>query len=437
MSAMKSNKTNLQSKLVKVFFIQVLLISLLTVAGVFTAQFLVQNVLMRAALEGEANHYWQLREKNEVVALPNTLNLLAYLAPDQDMSSVPVNLRRLTPGLQRATFEDKKPIVYVEDKGKDRLYLIFDEVNVAKLSFLFGVLPLVCVLIVLYLLAWMAYRQSHNAVSPLVMLAKAVENVDFSERDWIDVELDRLRDNPGIEVAVLVNAMDRFSDKLSNYIERERNFTRDVSHELRTPIAVLRGALELIERKYNSDGSDDMLQRMYRTLVDMEALIETLLLLARNQDSDMKKSALIVNDLLEQEVDMMRNIHQDKPISIEIEEAGILELDGPERVLRILIGNLLRNACNYTPQGVITVKIRTNGISIADSGVGIDQQKLSEVFKPYSRGDQTQQSSGYGLGLTIVKRLCNRFGWKLTIASKMGEGTEVFLLLPDAKLRIG
>jgi signal transduction histidine kinase len=146
---------------------------------------------------------------------------------------------------------------------------------------------------------------------------------------------------------------------------------------------------------------------------------------------------LIVNDLLEQEVDMMRNIHQDKPISIEVEEVGILELDGPERVLRILIGNLLRNACNYTPEGVITVRVRSNGISIADSGVGIDKQKLSQVFKPYYRGDQAQKPTGYGLGLTIVKRLCNRFGWKLTIASKMGEGTEVFLLLPNAKLRVG
>lgn len=437
MSVMKAKKNNIQSKLVKVFFLQIILISLVTVAGVFAAQFLVQNVLMRAALEGEAQHFWELRAENKQVALPNTLNLLAYLSINQDMSAVPHSLHKLQPGLQRAALNEATPIVYVEDRGTDRLYLIFDEVNVAKLSFLFGVLPLACVLVVLYLLAWLAYRQSHKAVSPLVTLAKAVENVDFSERDWIDIELDDLRDNPGLEVSTLVHAMDSFADKLSDYIERERNFTRDVSHELRTPIAVLRGSLELIERKYTSAGSDEKLQRMYRTLVDMEALIETLLLLARNQDADMQESALIVNDLLEQEVDMMRNIHKDKPISIDVEEAGILELEGPERVLRILIGNLLRNACNYTPKGVISVRVRSNGISIADSGVGIDQQKLSDVFKPYYRGDQEKQSSGYGLGLTIVKRLCNRFGWRLTIASKMGEGTEVFLLLPKAKLRIG
>ncbi len=437
MSVMRPKKTNIQSKLIKVFVIQVLLISLVTVAGVFAAQFLVQNVLMRAALEGEADHFWELRAENEKAALPDTLNLLAYLAADQDMSAVPNSLRSLQPGLQRAALAGAMPIVYVEDQGNDRLYLVFDEVNVARLSFLFGVLPLACVLVVLYLLAWFAYRQSHKAVSPLVTLAKAVENVDFSERDWIDIELDDLRDNPGLEVFTLVNAMDSFADKLTDYIERERNFTRDVSHELRTPIAVLRGSLELIERKYTSAGSDEKLQRMYRTLVDMEALIETLLLLARNQDADVQESSLIVNDLLEQEVDMMRNIHKDKPISIEVEEAGILELEGPERVLRILIGNLLRNACNYTPKGVITVRVRSNGISIADRGVGIDKQKLSEVFKPYYRGDQEQKSSGYGLGLTIVKRLCNRFAWKLTIASKMGEGTEVFLMLPKAKLRVG
>ena len=433
---MSSNKTNIQSKLIKVFLIQIFLISLLTLLGVLAAQFLVERVLMRAALEGEADHYWALIEEKGSAPLPNTLNLLGYLAPRGDKTAVPVQLRELKPGLQRAPLDGREPILYIEDKGDDRLYLIFDEVNVSKLSLLFGVLPLSGVLIVLYLLAWLAYRQSHKAVSPLVKLANAVENVDFSDREWLDLELASLRDSQDLEVSTLVSAMDNFADKLTDYIERERNFTRDVSHELRTPIAVLRGALELIERKYGTEG-DEKIARMYRTLFDMEALIETLLMLARQKETEIEHSPLIVNDLLEQEVEVMRGVHADKPITLEIDEAGILELDGPERVLRILISNLLRNACNYTPKGVITVKVRSDGVSVADSGIGIEQRKLSEVFKPYYRGDEAQKSVGYGLGLTIVKRLCNRFGWKLKIASKMGEGTEVFLSLPEARLRKG
>lgn len=433
---MAAKKTNIQSKLIKVFLIQIALISAMTVAGVFAAQFLVERVLMRAALQGEADHYWSLQAEQPNPPLPNTLNLLGYLSVNGDQSRVPEAFHNLAPGLQRVVIGERNPIVYVEDRQAQRLYLVFDEVNVSKLSLLFGVLPLAGVLVVLYLLAWLGYRQSHKAVSPLVKLAKAVEEVDFDNRDWLDVDLEALRDSQDMEVSSLVSAMDQFADKLSDYIERERNFTRDVSHELRTPIAVLRGALELIERKHGVEG-DEKIKRMYRTLYDMEALIETLLLLARNQETDIEHSSIIVNDVLEQEVDMMRSVHSEKPISLEIDEAGILEIDAPERVLRILMSNLLRNACNYTPRGVITVKVRADGVSVADSGVGIDQQKLSEIFKPYYRGDQERKSSGYGLGLTIVKRLCNRFGWKLRINSKMGEGTEVFLMLPGARLRRG
>lgn len=427
---------NLQSKLIKVFIIQIILISLLTLAGVFAAQMLMERVLVKAALEGEAEHYWNLRESSESVPLPNTLNLLGYLSRHGDLSTVPESLRSLDLGLQRAQIDGERPIVYVEEKNGDRLYLIFDEVSVSRLALVFGVLPLACVLIVLYLLAFLAYRQSHKAVSPIVQLAKAVEEVDFSKKEWMNLDLTSLRNAQELEVSTLVNAMDHFAENLKNYIERERNFTRDVSHELRTPIAVLRGSLEVIERKHGAEG-DDKIKRMYRTLFDMEALIETLLFLARHKESDVEKTPLIVNDLLEQEVEIMRSIHSDKPITLEIDEVGMLEMQGPERVLRILISNLLRNACNYTPKGMITVRVRADGISVADSGIGIDQKKISEVMKPFNRGDQANKGNGYGLGLTIVKRLCNRFGWKLKISSKMGEGTEVFLLLPEARLRRG
>ncbi len=425
--------TNLHTKLIKVFLIQITLISLVTLAGVYAAKATLEDVLVRAALEGEAEHFWLMRSENPNFPLPNTMNLQAHMAATDNLQSLPVALRDLPPGLQRTQMNGQEPIVFVEDKAGQRLFLIFDEVKVSRLALVFGILPLALVLVVLYLLAWFAYRQSHKAVSPIVKLARAVEQVDFREGNLPQLDLDDIRQMPDEEVTSLVRALDHFTGRLESFIERERNFTRDVSHELRTPIAVIRGALELVERKYG-DAATLEVNRMYRTLYDMESLIETLLLLAREPAQSLPTQQTIVNDLISHELDNLRIIHHDKPVSVNVEESGMLLVDAPERVLPILIGNLLRNAFNYTLQGSITIRIQSDGFSVADSGIGMDKAQLNQLFKPFFRGHENT-ARGYGIGMTIVKRLCNRYDWSLRLSSKMGEGTEVSVYFPKAQFR--
>ena len=335
--------------------------------------------------------------------------------------------------MQRAKLNGGTPIVYVEDKGSQRLYLIFDEVKVSRLALVFGILPLAAVLVVLYLLAWFAYRQSHKAVSPIVKLAKAVEEAEVKEGHLTDLDLHELRESPDEEVSSLVKALDQFTDRLELFIERERLFTRDASHELRTPIAVLRSAMELLERRYQVE-DDKTISRIYRTLYDMEALIETLLILAREQEQVLPTSRVQLNELVTEEIDTLTLLFKDKSLVVQIEETAILELDAPERVVHILVGNLIRNAFNYTPKGTITVKIWQQGFSVRDSGVGMDKQQVKQVFKPFYRGEKQNQAHGYGLGMTIVKRLCNRYNWHLSISSELGAGTEVSVHFPKSQI---
>ena len=79
--------------------------------------------------------------------------------------------------------------------------------------------------------------------------------------------------------------------------------------------------------------------------------------------------------------------------------------------------------------------IRSDGFSVADSGIGMDRDQMQKVFKPFFRADEKQQAMGYGIGMTIVKRLCNRYEWNLRLSSKMGEGTEVSVHFPKAQFR--
>ncbi len=431
---MAKTRTNLRAKLIKVFLIQIALISLVTIAGIYAAKTTVEDILVREALEGEAEHFWTLRQKQSDFPLPNTMNLQAYLAADGNMSNLPVALRGLEPGLQRARFNGEQPLVYVEDRDNDRLFLVFDEVKVSRLALVFGILPLAAVLVTLYLLAWFAYRQSHKAVSPIVKLARAVEEAEIREGNLPDLDLAELRAIPDEEVTSLVRALDQFTHRLEHFIERERLFTRDASHELRTPIAVLRSAMELLERRYEV-GEDKTIRRIYRTLYDMEALIETLLMLAREQEDSLPNKRIIINELVAEEIDTLRLLFRDKSIIVQTDETAVLELEAPERVVHILIGNLLRNAFNYTPQGTISIRVWQQGFSVRDSGVGMDKEQVKQVFKPFYRGENEEVGKGYGLGMTIVKRLCNRYNWHLRITSELGAGTEVSVLFPKSQLR--
>lgn len=421
----RANSSNLRGKLVRVFLLQLLLISLLVIGGVFAAKFIVKDVLIHRALEGEATFYWNKYEKNPAQPLPSTLNLTGYLsAKGNKHAGIPVTLSTLAPGMHRIDFAGQFPIIYVSDKFGRRLYLVFDEKSVSRLALLFGLLPLAFVLVIFYLLAWFGYRQSSKAVSPLVKLANQVDAINVGDGKWTPLDAKSFDLAHNVEVDSMVTAINHFIERLRQFVEREREFTRHASHELRTPIAVLKGALEVLERRH-PDLSDPAIARMERTLRDMQGLTETLLLLARDESNHLPVSSIAMESLAHSVVETLQSIYQDKPLSVEVVSHAHLVVEAPEKVLEILVGNLLRNAFNYTPAGSIRVILHPDSMEIIDSGIGMKEEQLRAVTLPFYRAEETAVALGYGLGMTIVQRLCTRYNWQLSISSSHGQGTRV------------
>ena len=428
-------KRGLRYKLLRAFLLQIGLISIATLFGVLAAAKVVEDLLVRTALEGEAAHFWNLYQKNSDQPRPDTMNLAGYLAVDNDFSEVPESLRRLQPGYVRTQLDGRHPIVYVEDRNNARLFLVFDEEQVAELSFFFGVVPLSLVLGLIYLFAWLSYRQASQAVSPVVKLARKVDRFDLRTQRIAELDLSELRESTDSEVIILVDALDQFTERLQLFIERERNFTRDASHELRTPLTVIKSSLALLQKRPDYQPAEaKALDMIERTVRDMEALIDTLLLLAREESSPLPEDDILVNDLLTNLVEQIGRTAGNGRVHLDMEENCLLSVRAPEKVLTILFSNLLRNAFNYTHEGLISVTIDERRVSVADSGPGIGREQLHSVFEPFYRG--RTDSNGHGLGLAIVKRLCNRFGWSLKVRSKPGEGTCFTVVFPKAH-RIG
>jgi len=415
----------LRSNLVRVFMLQILAISVAVVLGVLGAAKVVENVLVREALDGEAKHFWALYDKNPAQPRPNTLNLSGYLRHAEFGDEIPGWLADAKPGFRRIAQKEDSPLVLVSDHGDARLYLVFDEIQVSRLAMFFGVAPLSVVLLIAYTLAWIGYRLSRNAVSPLIQLANRVEAFDAGSGDLKDLDFD-IQGRANTEVDILAGALEHFIERINEFLDRERNFTRNASHELRTPLAVMRANLDSLKRR-TSDQPEFIvpIQRMQRTVRDMEKLLETLLLLAREDESGIPREAIIVNDLVTERVEQVsRALGKDK-VEVSLEADSLVQLHAPAKVLSIVVDNLLRNAISYTEEGKVHVKIQADGLTVTDSGPGMEPELLERIFEPFERG--TTSAGGFGLGLTIVKRLCDRFGWDISIQSVLGSGSVVSL----------
>ena len=296
-------RRGLSARLGRLFAVQLIVIGAATVAGIFVTQAVVEDLLTRQALTLEAEHYWQRRAEHDRHPLPDTANMRGYLLSSG--SSAPAELEGQPPGFRRLGFEGQSRLVHVSERGGERLYLVFNAGQVSDLAFYFGILPLSVVLLLMYVLLFVAYRWSRAALSPLVRLARELETVDFDRPGGVALDLDAVRTVADAEVATMVDALDRFTSRLDAAIERERLFTRDAGHELRTPLAVFKGSLDLLERDSNRPTHDRRaLARMRRTADGMESLLETLLTLA-HEEATATDVPVQVNHVVAEEVERL------------------------------------------------------------------------------------------------------------------------------------
>lgn len=425
----------LRGKLWFAFVIQLAAISLATLLSVFGAFIVLRDVLIQRALMDEATHYWERYAREPGAPLPDTFNLRAYLAVGSDDTSVPEKLRALRPGYHIVPDSDSDDLVYVEN-GPNwplRLYLVFKQEQVDALALWFGFVPLAVVLIVIYVMAFLFYRASRRAVSPMIWLAGLVRQWDPKHPDTSALEPEAIPADVGEDVRVLAGALRGFACRLDDFVERERNFTRDASHELRTPITVIKVAADVLETEEElSPFAQRSVARIQRSIRDMEALIESFLILAREGDVGLPEEDFVVNEIVGDEVEKAESLVVGRPITVRVVNDAQFALHAPSRVLAVMLANLLRNACAYTEAGEVTVTVGEGWIRVADTGHGMSPEELKRVFEPFYRAKSGEGKRGSGIGLTIVQRLSARFGWPVEIESELGVGTVVTMRFPKA-----
>ena len=426
--------SGLRRKIWVAFILQVAAISFATVLGVYGASAVLKDVLIQRALTDEARHFWAQRALNPGLGLPNTYNMHGYLvAPGETEASaaLPMQLRGLTPGYHSLQGVEGGSLVLVEEHPDGRLYLLFDQQQVEALAFFFGAVPLAFVLMVIYVIAFFTYRISRRAVSPVIWLSGIVQRWDPKKPDVDSLTPAALPVDVEGEVLVLANALHEFGSRIGQFVERERDFTRDASHELRTPLTVVRMACDLLL----ADGDLERhaarsVQRIKSAARDMEALIESFLILAREGDTGLPEEDFVVNDIVRDEVDKLLPLVEGRPVELIIDNAGAFAVHGPSRAFAVVLANLVRNSVLYTEEGSVTVRVEADRVCVEDTGPGMTAEELSRIYEPFFRGGERKRD-GHGIGLTIVRRLSERFGWPVSFESTPGVGTCACITIPN------
>jgi signal transduction histidine kinase len=235
------------------------------------------------------------------------------------------------------------------------------------------------------------------------------------------------------EILILGEALEGLVRRVGEFAERERNFTRDASHELRTPLTVIKMAVDRLLRDAALDeDSVRTLVRIRQSAEDMEHLTSAFLLLARESGEGLPGDWVSLNDVVAAELERARIVNPDSPIHVELIEDCRLAVFAHDKVLASVVGNLLRNALSYTDAGTVRVHIGGDSVTIEDTGPGMEPGQIEKAFKPYYRGGR--QRGGFGVGLTIVKRLTERFDWPLDLSSKPNQGTRVSVRFPRSRI---
>jgi len=232
------------------------------------------------------------------------------------------------------------------------------------------------------------------------------------------------------EVGELAKALDEYSNRLTEVVRRDREFNADVSHELRTPLAVIKGAVELLlSRPELDEKTRTRLLRIQRAEQQCTDLTGALLLLSRNErgqgQCDVVRAA-------EQLLEMHRQQLGNKPLELCLERGPELIVEAPEAVVMVALGNLVGNAVKYTKEGSVVVRVHEGWVEVIDSGPGLSAEDAARLFERGYRGTHAGHSSGGGIGLSIVRRLCQLYDWDVQMAPGEARGAVARLVFMAA-----
>lgn len=267
------------------------------------------------------------------------------------------------------------------------------------------------------------------------------ENIQFSDGTYRNYSGYRIKDYAGINKGILLLVEDVTNVKK---LERMRStFVSNVTHELKTPITCISGYSQTLLNGaiYDKENASKFLNIIDDEAQRLNLLIDDILTISeienkKNISFDTKVNLI---DIAKDVIDLMRQKYPAKSnldMSIVADENDVYEILGDKNKLKQILINLVDNSVKHTTEGYINIKFSKNdkvlSMQVEDTGIGIDEKHHSRLFERFYRVDKhrSRETGGTGLGLSIVKHLALLHHGRISIKSKLGEGTTISIDFP-------
>ena len=325
--------------------------------------------------------------------------------------SLPAEVRRLGPGLYDDIDPENLPYaVLVRDVRGHRMAALIDisaqRAQERRLAYLLDAVVSVGLGLLMVATWWLAGR----LLRPVSRLVDSVHALDPSHREARLAPGYRLQEIQAIETAV-----NGFLQRLDGFVLREREFIDTASHELRTPISVIAGAAQVIEAEPLGADGRRALQRIHLTTDAMQDTLAALLQLAKEPSSPDALEPLALEAWLPELIADYRPLLEGRPLTLAVGAIEPTAVRVAPAVAAMIFGNLVRNAIEHTPAGRLEIELRDGVFSIDSRGEALDAAAVARLYRSLALAE-AGRVHGAGLGLYLVRQLCERLGWTLAYA---------------------
>jgi signal transduction histidine kinase len=267
---------------------------------------------------------------------------------------------------------------------------------------------LIILILIVFTIASFLFSRSlaDRIIQPIIDLSNKVARVNVDNFNTLKISY------PDDEVGSLVKVIYEQVDNLNHYLQRERWFTGDISHELRAPIMVISSSVDLLrEDGISSQQRNELFRKIDDAVKSVNELINSFLLLAREKSKNTdEESDCNLGTLTRQVIENLSPYPGTKKISVVGAKNMLEDLKINVSLLSIVLTNLIKNAVFHSKEGEMTVLLEADGFRVEDSGIGLTKSVMQ--FINAEETTAKDRSIDYlGLGLSIVKRICEREGW--------------------------
>lgn len=266
---------------------------------------------------------------------------------------------------------------------------------------------------------------TRSALSPLRNIIRSIEATHLNKLEGRV----KLSGNPDDEMVILANRYNEMLARIDQMSARQKEFIANASHELRTPLT--RAILSLDGAVMENPGLPPEVKDAKNDLWDLNRLLDQLLVLGQIKEGVLPQGMADVKKVVDMVIKRYDNELRSRDMSV-VMDIKTFPVPVPEDYFAIVLSNLISNAIKYSPPSSLLYmqsRPEEKTLLVRDNGVGMTKDELTSLFDRFYRGKSVRHTTrGYGLGLSLVKEICDEYKIRLEYRSEKGKGTTATMI---------